>query len=365
VVELDGLRVCFVAGSLGQGGAERQMHYMLEALRASGSAVEVLSSTRGEAWEEPLREAGFAPVFVGQSEARPKRLARIVARLHERPADVVQSQQFFTNAYAAFAARLTRARDVGAMRSDGLSELASGRFQGRLNLRSPRVIAANSGSAIRNVAARGHSTEKFFLLPNVVDTQRFTPAPDRRPGPVRVVSVGRLVGFKRFDRLIEAVAAARTESEVEATIVGSGREREDLGPALLDQAGELGLLPGGLQLPGEMADMAPVYRDSDVYVLTSDYEGTPNVVLEAMACGLPVLSTAVGDVPALIEDGRTGFLVQPGDQAALDRTLGRLVADEGLRRQIGAAARDWVLEHRSPASLPGHLARLYNRALAR
>jgi glycosyltransferase involved in cell wall biosynthesis len=114
-----------------------------------------------------------------------------------------------------------------------------------------------------------------------------------------------------------------------------------------------------------MADMAPVYRDSDVYVLTSDYEGTPNVVLEAMACGLPVLSTAVGDVPALIEDGRTGFLVQPGDQAALDRTLGRLVADEGLRRQIGAAARDWVLEHRSPASLPGHLARLYNRALAR
>lgn len=354
-----------MAGSLGQGGAERQFFYILEALRDRGARLDVLSLTRGEAWEEPFREAGFPPTWVGHSQLRAKRLARIVAALRRRPADVVQSQQFFTNAYVAVAARVVGARDIGAMRSDGISDVGLGRVQGPLNIRSPRLIAANSSAAIRNVADLGYPTEKFFLLPNVVDPARFGPPEDRPGGPVRVLSVGRLVTHKRFDRLLGALAAVRSETEDRPTgvIVGSGREREDLGPALLAQAEGLGLLPGGLELPGAITDMAPIYRQADVFVLTSDYEGTPNVVLEAMASGLPVVSTRVGDVPELIEHGHTGFLVDRDDHGALTAALIELVGNPQLRREMGLAARQWVQDQRSPAQLPGILSRLYDRAL--
>ncbi len=355
-----------MTGTLGQGGAERQLFYALEALRDSGAQLNVLSLTAGEPWEGPFREAGFPPTWVGQSPAKARRLGRIVRTLRKQPADIVQSQHFFTNAYVAAAARVVGARDIGAMRSDGISELAIGRIEGPLSLRSPRLIAVNSRGAIRNMEERGYPTEKFFLLPNVVDTEQFTAAAERKPGPVRVLSVGRLVGAKRFDRLLDALASVRAESaELQATgvIVGSGREREDVGPALLRQATGLGLLPEGLELRGAIEDMAPVYREADVFVLTSDHEGTPNVVLEAMATGLPVISTRVGDVPDLIEHGRTGFLVDPGDQEALTGALHELVGNASLRQEMGQAARRWVEDHRSPGQLPGFLSQLYERAL--
>jgi len=365
VLDLEGLRLCFLAGTLGQGGAERQLFYVLRALQESGADLDVLCLTRGEAWEEPFRTAGFPATWVGESPFKVVRLARVIAHLREHPPDVVQSQHFFTNAYVAAAARVVGAREVGAMRSDGISELANGRFQGPLNIRAPRLIAANSNGAIRNVAGLGYPVAKFHLLPNTVDTAQFEPPAAREPGPVRLLSVGRLVSFKRFDRLLAALARVRSESGVGTTgiIVGGERETEDLGPELHRQAAELGLLPEGIELRGAVTDMAPVYRRADVLVLTSDYEGTPNVVLEAMASGLPVVSTRVGDVPDIVQHGETGYLVDPEDGDSMTAALLSLVGNESLRIEMGLRARRWVDEHRSPDQLPKLLAELYGRAL--
>lgn len=366
MVDLEGLRLCFLAGTLGQGGAERQLFYVLSALRDSGAELDVLSLTRGEAWEESFRAAGFPATWVGGSPFKARRLARIIAELRERPADIVQSQHFFANLYVAAAARAVGGREVGAMRSDGISELATGRVQGRLNIRAPRLIAANSNSAIGNVVALGYPAAKFHLLPNTVDTAQFKPSTARQPGPVRLLSVGRLVRAKRFDRLLAALARVRSESCNGATgvIVGSGREIEDRGPELRRQAAELGLLADGLEFRGAVAAMPRVYGEADVLVLTSDYEGTPNVVLEAMASGLPVVSTRVGDVPGIVQDGETGYLVDPNDEDSLVEALLRLMGNESLRIEMGLRARRWVEDHRSPGQLPKLLAELYGRALA-
>jgi glycosyltransferase involved in cell wall biosynthesis len=113
-----------------------------------------------------------------------------------------------------------------------------------------------------------------------------------------------------------------------------------------------------------VANLAPVYREADVLVLTSDWEGTPNVVLEAMACALPVVATAVGGVPEIVLDEDTGFLVPPGDDFALDQALRRLIELSGLRRQMGAHAREYVLARHAVARLPERLVTLYSAVLS-
>jgi glycosyltransferase involved in cell wall biosynthesis len=94
-------------------------------------------------------------------------------------------------------------------------------------------------------------------------------------------------------------------------------------------------------------------------VLNSEHEGTPNVVLEAMSCGLPVLATAVGGVPALIRDGQTGILATPGEERQLTEKLSALIGDPNVRAQLGRQARAFIVARHSPASIAANLALIY------
>jgi glycosyltransferase involved in cell wall biosynthesis len=113
---------------------------------------------------------------------------------------------------------------------------------------------------------------------------------------------------------------------------------------------------------GETHDVNVLLAESDVLVLSSDHEGTPNVLLEAACAGLPVVATAVGGVPDIVGDGTTGILVPPDDPAALASALARLAGDPKLRRRMGDAARLRVLADHGANRLPGDLAALYARA---
>src|SRR6266566_5056505 len=97
--ELRGLKVCFLAGTLGQGGAERQLFYMLTALKHSGALPRVLSLTEGEHWHERIESLGVPVTWVGQSRFRLERLRKIVEELKRDPPDIFQSQHFFANIY--------------------------------------------------------------------------------------------------------------------------------------------------------------------------------------------------------------------------------------------------------------------------
>jgi glycosyltransferase involved in cell wall biosynthesis len=110
--------------------------------------------------------------------------------------------------------------------------------------------------------------------------------------------------------------------------------------------------------------MPPLYSRADILMLTSDWEGTPNVLLEAMATGLPVLATAVGGVPLVVRDGETGYLVDVADENRLGERLHELASDRGLRLRLGAEGTRFVEEHYSLASLPRSLAAIYGKILA-
>lgn len=356
------LQVCFLAGTLGQGGAERQLFHILQALRNGGAGLRLLCLTRGEFWEEPIRSLGIPVEWVGDSPRRIARLLRIARSLCRDKPQILQSQHFYTNLYAVGAARTLGLREIGAIRNDADAEVSANGRLGLLSLRAPRALAANSLAGMRNAAAMGVETDRLHLLPNVVDTDRFTPGPVFSRPVLTILTAGRLVDQKRMDRVLRILARIRSASgrRVRGLLVGDGPLRA----ALEREAEGLGLGPDAVEFRGTVAEMLPVYREADLFLLASAHEGTPNVLLEAMACGLPVVATAVGGVPDLVRDGETGCLADPADEEGLAAAVAALAADPARRAEIAGRARASVEERHSLRALPGHLDRLYRSILS-
>jgi glycosyltransferase involved in cell wall biosynthesis len=362
VPELGTLRVCFIAGTLGQGGAERQLFYSLQVLRDRGARPTVLCLTRSEYWEGKIRALGVPVTWAGRHASRVRRLADIIRLLRAERPQLIQSQHFYTNLYAYGAARTLGVQELGTLRSDAAHEVrASGAMLGRLSLMAPRIVVANSANALRNAVAMGFPADRLRLLPNAVDTAQFAPVPRPRSAIVTLLAVGSLIEVKRFDRLLNALAALAscTLPPWRTVIVGDGPLR----PQLERQAAALGLLPHLVEFRGALSAVSTAYQQADVLVVCSDHEGTPNVILEAMASRLPVIATRVGGIDDVVQDGHTGILVSRNDECELADALKLLIVDRGLRQDMGDKARDHVVAQHSLEQLPARLTALYDSVI--
>jgi len=366
MLDLSKLKIGYVAGTLGQGGAERQLFYAIQALRLRGAVVRVLSLDSGGFWEAPIQQLGVRVTCVGQLRSRLKRVFRILKALKNETPDVLQSQHFYTNAYASLSAFFLNCKAIGALRSNGLFDLSQcGRVGGRINLHLPQILAANSQSSIQYAINHGVPRSRLFFLPNVVDTERFKPAASAVQGPVTLLAVGRLTREKRFDRFIWLLHQLRNHHglDVRGWIVGPTRSDQDLRPELERQAAAFGLRSDSLRFLGSMQDMSSIYQQATIFVLTSEHEGTPNVLLEAMAAGLPVVATRVGGVPEIVQHARTGFLVAQDNLDELSNSILELIRNPNLAIEMGVRARASIEEAHSVQNLPAHLADLYDLTL--
>ena len=175
-------------------------------------------------------------------------------------------------------------------------------------------------------------------IPNGVDLDRYTPAESVRDGTPVVGTVAALRGEKRLDRLLHAAALLARSHAFTLTIVGDGPQRPRL-QALADALG----LAGRVVFTGAQADPAALYKGFDVFALSSDTEQMPLSVLEAMGCGLPVVSTDVGDVRRMLAPANAPFVV-PRDADAMASALRELLDLPEARRAIGAANRARAVE---------------------
>jgi glycosyltransferase involved in cell wall biosynthesis len=366
MLDLSKLKICYLAGTLGQGGAERQLFYAIQALRRCGTSVHVLSFDEGAFWEAPIQQLGATVTCVGQAHSRLKRVCRIVKELKSEPADILQSQHFYTNAYVSLSGWVHNCKSIGAMRSNGQFDLSQcGRLGGRINLHLPKILAANSRASIQYAIQHGVASSRLFFLPNVVDTDQFKPAAKVAEGPITLLAVGRLTREKRFDRFIWLIHQLRQNCglNVRGWIVGPTRSDQDLRSELERQAATLCLRSDALRFLGRIPDMSSAYQQATIFVLTSEHEGTPNVLLEAMATGLPVVATRVGGVPEIVQHGRTGFLVSEDNLEDLTNAIVELVRNPDRASEMGGRARVYVEETHSVHQLHTHLADLYDAAL--
>ena len=211
----------------------------------------------------------------------------------------------------------------------------------------------------RYLAGLADDPDKVELVYHGLDFSRF-PQPVRRglrdgrdpADPVRLLTVGRAVEKKGFDILLQALARLPAAVQWRWRHIGGGA----LAGPLKAQAESLGLADRVEWLGAQAQDaVVAAYREADLFVLAAkvardgDRDGLPNVLMEAQATGLCCLATTVSAIPELIEDGRTGRLVAPGDPAALTEALAGLIADPATRQRLGAAGahrvrRDFAFE---------------------
>lgn len=350
------MKVCFLAGTLGRGGAEKQLVFMLRALKRAGVETRVLCLTKGEDYEAQIKSLGVEVEYVGAARNQWLRLLNIIRSLRRRRADVLQSAHFYTNIYAALAGKMLGIPSIGAIRNNLLSELEAHGTLGKFQLSLPQFLIANSGIGRQNALARGITPQKIEFVRNAVEI-----APDeaekQTAQTIKFLMVGRLVEQKRADRFVR-LASALVEKfpnlPLQFQIAGDGVMRGEIE----QQARECNLLPDKLQFLGECRSMSEVYKQADALVLTSDYEGTPNVILEAMAHRLPVIAAKVGGVPEILNED-CGILVEPDDENGLFEAAAGLINKPELRNQLGDAGFEYVKNNHSLDSLQKHLINIY------
>jgi glycosyltransferase involved in cell wall biosynthesis len=201
------------------------------------------------------------------------------------------------------------------------------------------VITVSEANAHRIAATFGVPRAHIRVISSGVDTARFRPDPDRPPtdDPPLILCVARHDRVKNLGRLLHACSVIRDRGVgFRCVMVGDGPLRGKLAEA----HAQLGL-EGLVDMIGAASQREVLnwWRRASIGVLTSDNEGMPVSLMEAAACGVPVVAPAVGGVPELVEDGVTGLLSRPADTMAFAEAVERLLKDPALRRAMGAAAR--------------------------
>jgi len=195
------------------------------------------------------------------------------------------------------------------------------------------VMICNAGYWAERLRAEDRWPPRVEVVYNAVDLERFARRP--LPGPPPTVAVvANLKSHKGHERFLRAFARARSEvPEARAVLIGDGERRTGL-EGLVASLG----LGDAVAFAGQVEDPRPFVERAHLVALTSDHEGFPNSLLEAMALGRPVVATRVGGIPELVRDGEEGFLTgpAPGDVAP---AIVRLLRDRALGERMGSAAR--------------------------
>lgn len=346
------MHVVHLTASTFFGGPERQMLGLAEHLPAGYRTTFVSFSEGGRcaAFLDEVRGRGFSAVALANDTPRVRAVVReLTGFLRDETADVLLCHGYKPNILGRIAARRAGVSVVAVSRGWTGENLKVRLYEAadRFNLSfMDRVVAVSAGQAAR-VRQAGVPADRVTVIRNAARLAAFadpdpvfrdrlrTLLPDSGEVSSVLLAAGRLSPEKGFAVLVEAVAGVLKHHPTAGFVLfGEGAERA----ALEARARSLGIA-GRFAMPGFTDQLDRYLPWADVAVLPSFTEGLPNVALEASAAGVPVVATAVGGTPEVVADGETGYLVPPGDPAALARRIGDLLARPPLRRELGAAGR--------------------------
>lgn len=315
-----------------------------------------------------LVESGVRLVTLGRrAKWDVHRLGGLVRILRQHRFDVLHAHKFGSNLWGTLIGSACRVPAVVAhehswsYEGEALRAWLDGQVIGRL---ATRFVAVSTADAARMVSREGVRAEKIVVIPNAYVPSRSGAHTDVR-GELGLGADVPLIGIaavlrpeKRIDVLLEAHAKVRaTIPRAHLVIAGDG----DCRPELERRARELGIADA-VHFLGARTDIDSVLRALDVAALSSDREGSPLLMFECMANGIPLVATDVGGVADVVEHGRTGVLVPRRDPDALSRGLSSLLSDPERRAAMAAAGSE-ALRQYTIGAIAGRFAELYDTLL--
>lgn len=323
--------------------------------RLCALGYEVTFVTYGDARDhQNLPDTSQIKVVSQPQHTRHSSFGRRIPLIHRKAlaaVDLIKSHQVQGARYAALAKMLLRkpyiARCGYLLSVFANSEQRS--WRSRLGAYLEECIAFHLADAVcvpgpgeRDYIRRKYriNPNKIHICPNWIDTERFRPKPRIRKRPRRVCFVARFAPEKQPLLLLEAL---RSMKDIELLMIGGGPLREEIDARIK----EYGMSATVLDRLNNEA-LPDYLNTSSVFVLPTTHEGgSPKTLLEAMSCGLPVVSTNAFGVDDAFEHGRHGYKCDPHDVGAFREAIELLLADPGLSRKLGAQGREWVVAHYS------------------
>lgn len=360
--------IVHVLSSYGVGGQERVALDLAIGQRARGHAVSVISLAPAPdgAMADEFAQAGISVGRVPKRDGLdPTLVPRLVRELRHRKADVVHTHNPLPLIYGAPAARLAGAASIHT--KHGMNPGSRGhRFLRRAAARLTHAFVAVSPTTEAQARdQRDAPASRLSTIPNGIRLDRYAPDPEARAaarvelglGDAWVIgTVGRLDHFKNQAMLVRA-AAPLLSSSVRLVIVGAGDARPEVEAAIRALPE-----PRWVVMTGRRMDVPKLVHAFDIFALSSTSEGLPLVVPEAMAAGLPIVTTAVGGLPGVVDDGVTGLLT-PVSDVEFGAALASLVNDRARAKQMGTKAREIALARYSHDRMVEQYLALYARAL--
>jgi glycosyltransferase involved in cell wall biosynthesis len=367
------MRVLHIISSGGMYGAEAVILNMSRML-IEGEHCSVLgvfsnsSNPNLQLHETALKEGLESHLIPCQGQIDRAAIAAIRELVARTGVDVVHAHGFKADIYVYFALRGLDIPFVSTCHTWYDNDLLV-TFYGKLDrlvLRTYARVVAVSDEVRQRLLKAGVRDEKIRMVRNGIDLRPFdgaVPSLRRDPTPGRDLLVG-LVGRLAWEKGVDIffLAAVRVLAEFpKATfvVVGDGPDREKLERSI----DELGIRER-VTMAGRRDDMPAVYASFDVMVSSSRQEGLPMAILEGMASSLPLVATAVGDVPTVVENGITGFLAPSEDVERLATGILELLRDPAKRARFGAAARQLIEDEYSAERMTADYLRVYEEAIA-
>jgi glycosyltransferase involved in cell wall biosynthesis len=378
----DATRICVVVviSNLEYGGAQRQVVDLANTVDPSRVELHICSLSSYVPLGVRLRARDRRlHVIAKRSKYDLSVVFRLAALLRRLKADIVHGYLFDAEIAARLAGVLARTPlIVGSERNTDYRLKRVQLAAYRATRQSVHLVVANSRAGAEfNSRVLGHLPSLYRVVHNGVDTERF------RPGDSRAIrrelglredepTVGMFGSFKeQKNHPLLLAAAARVLREVPSArllfvgdqLYGGVHGSDAYKERVMRLVDDLGIRPRCLFL-GNREDVEGLYPACTVTVLPSLFEGTPNVALESMACGVPVIATDVSDNRSIVPDGRAGFIVPLGDAETLAARITLLLSDHELRRTMSANARNWAQQEFSTARLAQKTEAVYRTALA-
>jgi glycosyltransferase involved in cell wall biosynthesis len=343
----ENLRILAICPQLTPAGAEQQLLRFCQYVDKSRFQVDVIYYEVAGDLRPAFEAAGVTVTHIDRASLGARGLLRALrAEIKARHPHVLDCRLPSAYRFGRLAAWGAGVPVIVAQERTAMAETWARRCVDRMLNPWTSAWVGNSEAVAAHVIRDLHvRPDRVHVIYNGIDVEHFRDAAPhpllarlRQEGRRVVLNVGRLQPVKNqrlFLRTCQRLG--RQFDDLEFVLCGEGSERQ----ALETYAAQLGLADR-CRFLGLQADVAPVYAAAAVLIQSSDYEGLPNVVMEAMASGVPVVATDVGGTRELIRDGESGFLTPAGDEAALADRAAAILADPALSARLAAAGREGI-----------------------